>query len=146
MVDMICIPGSPAELIDKITILEIKAARISAPDKLDHARYELSCLTDVFNRHLPNSDQIRTWKDRLKSLNETLWTLEDDIRNYERAQDFGEGFVDVARRIYQTNDKRTALLREINTELGSLIVEVKSYTDGCGLPEGPSASRDKNEV
>lgn len=54
--------------------------------------------------------------------------------------------MDVARRIYQTNDKRTALKREINTELRSLIVEVKSYTDGCGLPEGPSASRDKNEV
>ncbi|MEE4015292.1 DUF6165 family protein [Roseibium sp. FZY0029] len=143
---MICIPASPAELIDKITILEIKAARISAPDKLDHVRYELSCLKDVFDRHLPNSDQIRTWKARLKSLNETLWSLEDDIRNCERRQDFGDGFIDVARRIYQSNDRRTALKREINTELGSRIIEVKSYAGGCALPDETSAFQDKNKV
>ncbi|EAV42136.1 hypothetical protein SIAM614_20645 [Stappia aggregata IAM 12614] len=146
MVDLIYIPGSPAELIDRITILEIKASRISAPDKLTHVHFELSSLTDVFDRHLPKSAELQARKAQLKSLNETLWGLEDDIRNYERAQDFGEGFVNVARRIYQTNDKRTALKREINTKLGSRIVEVRSYSDGCSLPDNPSASQNKTEV
>ncbi len=78
---MIYIPISPAELLDKITILEIKADRISTPEKLEHVRFELTSLIEIYDRHMPESGQVRTWKAQLKRLNESLWSLEDDIRN-----------------------------------------------------------------
>ncbi|MHA7775136.1 DUF6165 family protein [Roseibium sp. M-1] len=126
---MIYAPISPAELIDKITILEIKASRISAEDKLAYVRLELASLTTVSEQCLPNSERITAWKAGLKTLNECLWETEKDIRKCESVEDFGERFVELARRIYQTNDKRAALKREINAHLGSPIVEVKSYGD-----------------
>lgn len=146
MVDMIYIPISPAELLDKITILEIKADRISAPEKLKHVRFELASLSEIYDRHMPDTGQVHTWKARLKSLNESLWSFEDDIRNYDRSQDCKDRFVDLARRIYQTNDKRAALKQEINTELGSRIVEIKSYAAVSSLQKLPLSVQDEHEV
>ncbi|UES54279.1 hypothetical protein GFK91_00925 [Roseibium aggregatum] len=146
MVDMIYIPISPAELLDKITILEIKADRISSSERLEHVRFELTSLSEIYDRHMPDSDQVHTWKAQLKRLNESLWTLEDDIRNCDRSQEYRDRFVDLARRIYQTNDKRAALKQEINTELGSRIVEIKSYAAVSSLQKLPLSVQDEHEV
>ncbi|MGY6587316.1 MAG: DUF6165 family protein [Wenzhouxiangella sp.] len=121
------IPVSAGELIDKITILEIKAERITAPDKLENVRRELSELQAVVNDRVPGSAALDALKVELKRINETLWMIEDDIRDCERAGEFGEPFVKLARAVYITNDRRAALKREINQLLGSTLVEEKSY-------------------
>lgn len=123
------VPLAPGELVDKITILEIKTERIKDPAKLQNVRRELEILRAVHERHrVGTAETIRLGKS-LKSVNETLWDLEDQIRDFERDDDFGAGFIDVARKIYRTNDERAALKRDINVHLGSNIVEEKSYAD-----------------
>lgn len=123
------VPLAPGELVDKITILEIKTERITDDAKLSNVRRELDILRAVHEHHqLGTEETIRLGKS-LKRINETLWDLEDRIRDYERNDDFGAGFIDVARKIYRTNDERAALKREINLHLGSNIVEEKSYAD-----------------
>ncbi len=121
------IPVSAGELIDKITILEIKAERITAPDKLENVRRELSELQAVINDRVPGSAALDALKVELKRINEALWVIEDDIRDCERSGEFGEPFVKLARAVYITNDRRAALKREINQLLGSTLVEEKSY-------------------
>ncbi|GAB4528199.1 MAG: DUF6165 family protein [Roseibium sp.] len=127
MVEMILIPVSPAELIDRVTILEIKAARIDDAGKLDNVRAELESLAEVARQRLPASPEIRDWKARLKEINERLWEIEERIRKCEQAGHFGDTFVELARSVYLTNDRRAKLKREINTRLGSPLVEEKSY-------------------
>lgn len=123
------VPLAPGELVDKITILEIKTERIDDPAKLRNVRRELEILRALHERHqIGSADVIRLGKS-LKSVNENIWDLEDQIRDYERDNDFGAGFIDVARKIYRTNDQRAALKRDINLHLGSTIVEEKSYAD-----------------
>jgi predicted nucleic acid-binding Zn-ribbon protein len=123
----VMIPVAPGELVDKITILRIKAERITDASKLDNVKRELALLEAVLNERLPASETLDDLTETLQSINETLWDVEDDIRDCERASSFGEEFVSLARAVYVTNDRRAELKREINTLLGSTIIEEKSY-------------------
>lgn len=120
-------PISPGELLDKITILQIKSERISDPDKLANVRAELEALQQVAKKFIPQDAKMDGLEATLKTVNSELWDIEDDIRECERAQDFGDTFVALARAVYVTNDKRAALKKEINLHLGSRLVEEKSY-------------------
>ena len=129
MVASIETPIAVGELIDKITILEIKVARFTDAAKIANARTELTLLCARRDAALPRDAAISALSERLKSVNERIWDLEDLIRDCERKKDFGEAFVTVARSIYRTNDERAAIKREINAALGSTIIEEKSYAD-----------------
>ena len=118
---------APGELIDKITILRIKSERISDEAKLKNIRTELDILQKTQAEEVPQSAEMTRLEGELKAVNEALWDIEDDIRDCERAKDFGEEFIRLARAVYITNDKRAALKKEINLLLGSTIVEEKSY-------------------
>jgi hypothetical protein len=118
---------APGELVDKITILEIKRARISQPDKLRNVAVELATLEEARAKAMPPSDELRRLTDQLREVNEALWVIEDDIRECERQGNFGTQFIELARSVYRQNDKRAALKRQINDLLGSKIIEEKSY-------------------
>lgn len=120
---------APGELIDKITILEIKSARITDAAKLANVRIELSTLEQARDSAIPASPELADLTAQLKAINEALWQIEDDIRDCERDKDFGQKFIDLARSVYKSNDKRAALKRDINVLLGSRLVEEKSYSD-----------------
>lgn len=122
-------PVSPGELLDKLTILEIKSERISDPDKLTNVRHERELLEGVWKDSGLSNDSVMNLKVQLKAINEALWDIEDDIRDCERDGDFGEKFVELARSVYRTNDRRSEVKKAINLELGSAIVEEKSYAD-----------------
>ena len=117
------------ELIDKITILEIKSDRIADAEKLKNVRHELSVLSTTRDAHLSNIDGLSVLTARLRAINEALWQIEDDIRACEAQNDFGQKFIDLARAVYNTNDKRAAIKKEINLLTGATIIEEKSYTD-----------------
>ncbi len=121
-------PVAVGELIDKITILQIKAERIRDAGKLANVRVELDLLMARRDAGMAPDPRIAACAVRLKKINETLWDLEDEIRDCERRQDFGPEFVALARRIYSTNDERAAVKREINVASGSALIEEKSYT------------------
>jgi Tfp pilus assembly protein PilF len=118
---------SAGELIDKITILEIKRERIADPAKLANVRRELAILTAVREREVADSAELTRLTAELKQVNEDLWRIEDDIRDCERRQDFGPSFIELARSVYRHNDRRAALKRCINDLLGSRLTEEKSY-------------------
>jgi len=120
-------PVSLGELLDKIVILEIKRGRISDDAKLSNVRTELQALRDIRPPSLLDNAEIQVWEKALRSANEELWDLEDRIRDKERVADFGPEFIEVARLIYRTNDKRAHAKKMINTICGSTIVEEKSY-------------------
>ena len=118
-------PISAGELIDKITILEVKAERISDPTKRANVQRELSELEALRARHrLDGLDVLTT---DLRTVNETLWDVEDELRLLEVEQRFDARFIALARAVYQTNDRRAALKKEINLLVGSAIIEEKSY-------------------
>jgi tetratricopeptide (TPR) repeat protein len=119
---------SAGELLDKITILEIKSERIRDPAKLGNVRAELAALEGA-RRALPGSPEVAALAAELKAVNEALWQIEDDIRGCERAGDFGPRFVALARAVYRSNDRRAALKRRVNELSGSRLVEEKSYAD-----------------
>jgi len=123
------VPVSPGELLDKISILEIKAERIDDGDKHANVERELDLLTGLWHAAGLESNEITELRARLRAINERLWDIEDAIRDCERRGDFGERFVDLARSVYRTNDRRAALKRRINQRLDSTIVEEKSYAD-----------------
>ena len=123
---MIEAPVSWGELIDKITILEIKSERIDDAAKRRNVQTELTLL-DARRATAPASTEVDRLTAELKAVNTELWVIEDDIRDCERAQDFGPRFIELARAVYHTNDKRAALKRALNEALGSAIVEEKSY-------------------
>ena len=123
---MIEVPVSWGELIDKITILEIKSERISDPSKLGNIRRELDLLTAKLGANAGEPAVLRI-KDGLRDVNGSLWDIEDEIRACENAGDFGSRFIELARSVYITNDRRAELKRELNTALGSDLVEEKSY-------------------
>jgi len=125
----ILIPISPGELLDKITILRIKADRIEDTDKLANVQKELEMLDAVWSEAVVHDDTIRQLTAELTSINESLWDIEDDIREEERHRRFGERFIELARSVYVTNDKRAEAKKKINLHLGSAIVEEKSYQD-----------------
>jgi len=114
------------ELIDKHTILEIKSERMSDEAKVRNVRIEMEALaaSRAQARRTPGVDALEA---QLKAINEELWVIEDRIRDCERAKDFGPTFIELARAVYFTNDRRAAVKRQINDLLGSGIVEEKSY-------------------
>lgn len=118
---------SAGELIDKITILEIKADRLADPAKLANVRSELEILVAARDAALTPSSELGELTACLKAVNERLWQIEDDIRDCERAKEFEASFVELARAVYMNNDERAVLKRRINDLLGSRIVEEKSY-------------------
>ncbi len=119
-------PVSVGELLDKVTILRIKAARITEADKLAHVRAELAALEAVAAGVAP-APGLEAAVAALQATNETLWEVEDAIRLCEARGDFGPDFVRLARAVYVTNDRRAALKREVNRLTGSALVEEKSY-------------------
>jgi adenine C2-methylase RlmN of 23S rRNA A2503 and tRNA A37 len=119
---------APAELIDKLTILEIKLERIADPDKLRNVRVEYDLLRQVSDAEITPSEQLAALTARLKEINARQWSIEDDIRDLERAKSFGAEFVALARSAYRTNDERAATKRLINELLNSAILEEKSYS------------------
>ncbi|MEL7444320.1 MAG: DUF6165 family protein [Pseudomonadota bacterium] len=127
MTGTVTIEIAPGELIDKITILEIKTENIADPAKLENVRIELETLRASRDAAITPSEEMTRLTHELRTVNQALWTIEDDIRDCERDGDFGEKFIDLARSVYKTNDRRAALKREINVVLGSRLVEEKSY-------------------
>jgi Flp pilus assembly protein TadD len=125
----ISVEVAPGELIDKITILEIKNERITDPAKLHNVQVELGVLTAVRDESLEPSDQLNRLTAELKEANLALWDVEDEIRICEKAKDFGPKFVELARSVYRRNDRRAALKRQINDLLGSKLIEEKAYCD-----------------
>ncbi len=123
----ILVPIAPGELIDKLTILRLKADHIKDPGKLDHVRHEKAMLEAVANRNVPASAELTALWDELYEINKSLWQVEDQIRACEANGDFGEAFVALARQIYLTNDTRAGVKKKINQLLGSAIMEEKSY-------------------
>lgn len=121
------VPQSWGEIIDKITILQIKSEKLSDPAKLKNVHRELDELVAVRERHFPKHEGLADLAAQLKKVNESLWWVEDDIRDCERAKDFGPRFIELARAVYVTNDLRGNVKREINELLGSALVEEKSY-------------------
>jgi tetratricopeptide (TPR) repeat protein len=118
---------SPGELIDKITILEIKAERVTNADKLRNVRVELGMLRSVSKQALPASVQLESYTAKLKAVNSALWEIEDGVRSCEAAGEFGPHFIELARSVYHCNDERAALKRAVNELLGSRLIEEKSY-------------------
>lgn len=123
----ILVPISPGELLDKITILEIKAERIDKPEKVANVRHELELLSKVWSDFVTEDKVVADLHRQLKTINEELWEIEDDIRDEERQNRFGERFIALARAVYVTNDKRAQAKKEVNLHLGSEIIEEKSY-------------------
>jgi tetratricopeptide (TPR) repeat protein len=128
----ILIPGAIGELIDKITILEIKAERIADPAKLKNVAHELALLRGLRAEGGYGGADFDGLCDKLKRVNLALWEIEDEIRLCEARGDFGEAFIALARGVYQTNDRRAALKRDINLLCGSAILEEKSYAGAKG--------------
>ena len=118
---------APGELIDKITILEIKLERIKEPAKLENIRREMEILAHTSADGLAQSEELDGLTQELKDVNERLWQIEDDIRACEAASDFGPRFIELARAVYINNDQRARAKRDINVLLGSDIIEEKSY-------------------
>jgi len=123
------VPVSPGEVLDKITILEIKSERMTDPDKVANVRIELDLLQKTWAAAITGDETIRDLHAQLKEINEALWEIEDDIRDKERAKEFDERFIELARSVYFTNDRRSEVKKKLNLHLGSQIVEEKSYQD-----------------
>ena len=122
-------PVSYGELIDKITILEIKSRRITDDAKLANVRNELDLLNATWANDAASQTDVSDERARLLAVNELLWDIEERIRLKERAQAFDQEFIELARAVYFRNDERAAFKREINLKLGSQLVEEKSYQD-----------------
>jgi len=125
----ILIPISPGELLDKITILQIKVERMTDPAKVANVRTELDVLNKAWSKAVAVDAEITALSAELKAVNETLWEIEDDIRDEERNKRFNERFIELARAVYVTNDERANTKRKVNQHLNSTIVEEKSYPD-----------------
>ncbi len=120
----ILIPCSPGELIDKITILEIKQSEITDPEKLENIKNELSLLTEVLNREVPISDELVALHTELRAINKKIWDTENDVRQFWNEDTL---FLKASRGSHFENDERARVKRAINELLGSLIVEEKSH-------------------
>ena len=118
---------SAGELIDKITILEIKQEKIKDASKLQSIKTELTSIQQTLNEHIALDDEIKRLSEELKQINLKLWDIEDGKRNCEKEKNFGEKFIELARNVYLFNDQRAKIKLQINNHLGSNIKEVKSY-------------------
>lgn len=131
----IMVPVSAGELLDKITILRLKSERIGDAARLVNVRRELELLEHVAAQSLAASAELDRLISDLQGVNARLWEIEDDIRECEARGDFGPAFVELARAVYITNDRRSGIKRQINLLLGSALVEEKSYA-GYGQDSG----------
>lgn len=129
MADHILVPTAPGELIDKLTILRLKEERIVDPAKVANVRVEKDALMQTADMHVPPSAELSALWEELYQINADLWVIEDDIRDCEKAQDFGTEFIRLARAVYVTNDRRADVKKRINLLLGSALIEEKSYAD-----------------
>lgn len=130
--DDLLVPTAPGELIDKLTILRLKSERISDPAKLANVRHEKTVLEGIADASIPPSPRLSELWEELYQINAGLWVIEDDIRDCEAAGDFGPRFIELARSVYFTNDRRAKVKKAINLHLGSALVEEKSYKDHGG--------------
>jgi len=121
------VPISPGELLDKITILRIKAARIGDAAKLANVRHELALLEHTWSSSIPAGIDLAADERALEDVNARLWDIEDRIRDKEAARQFDAAFIELARAVYVSNDERAAIKKRINLALGSALVEEKSY-------------------
>ncbi len=128
---IILTPTSPGELIDKITVLQIKRERISHPERVANIEKELALLEEAREKHFPDTEEllgkVRELENRLKEANETIWHMSEKIRELADAKNFSQDFTDVSLKIHLSNDVRAAIKKEINTLLDSSIIEEKSY-------------------
>ena len=130
MSNTILVPISPGELLDKITILRIKAQRMTDRDKVANVRHELELLEQTWREAACQSGVDVSAEEReLEAVNTRLWVIEDDIREKEGLRAFDARFIELARSVYIENDERAAIKKRINQKLGSKIVEEKSYRD-----------------
>lgn len=129
MADHILVPTAPGELIDKLTILRLKEERIDDPAKVTNVRVEKDALMATAQAHIPSSTDLEALWEELYRINADLWVIEDDIRDCEKAKDFGDTFIRLARAVYITNDRRADVKKKINLLLGSALIEEKSYSD-----------------
>ena len=120
---------SIGELLDKISILQIKAERIDDPSKVKNINKELDVLMSLWNDSPYSDTKLSSEINELKNINEALWDIEDKIRDKERNQLFDKDFIELARSVYFTNDKRAEIKRIINDKTGSELIEEKSYSD-----------------
>ena len=120
---------SVGELLDKISILQIKAERIVDPSKLENINKELDVLISLWKDSAYSNNNLESETNDLKAINEELWAIEDKIRDKERNRVFDKGFIELARAVYITNDKRADIKRIINSKTGSELIEEKSYSD-----------------
>ena len=125
--DKILAEISAGELIDKITILEIKKAKITNKDKLVDIEKELSSLNQTMKKFIPDESSIKKYISDLKEINLKLWDIEDGKRLAEKNNNFGEKFIELARNVYKFNDERAKIKLKINQLLGSNIKEIKSH-------------------
>ena len=125
--DIILAEISAGELIDKITILEIKKTKISNKEKLNDIERELSSLSETMKKFIPEQNKIKDLSNELKEINLKLWDIEDGKRAAEKENSFNEKFIELARNVYKFNDERAKIKLAINNTLGSNIKEVKSY-------------------
>ena len=125
--DKILAEISAGELVDKITILEIKMIKIKDNSKLKEVDKELKSLNLTFKNFVPNQSLINNWIKKLKDINLKLWDIEESKRKAEKNKNFDDNFIQLARNVYKTNDERSRLKLEINNILGSNIKEVKSH-------------------
>jgi hypothetical protein len=123
----IAVPISPGELLDKITILRIKSARMQDAAKLVNVRHELQLLEQTWRAVLPAGIDLRSEEQALEAVNAKLWDVEDLLRDQEAEKRFDAKFIELARAVYFTNDERAAIKKRINLKLGSALVEEKSY-------------------
>ena len=124
----IIIEISVGELLDKISILEIKLEKIKDPNKLKFISIELSILKDQLAKNVKYNDKIKNLYQSLKKINLKLWTIEDDKRQCEKNKDFSETFIKLSRDVHFLNDERAKIKLEINNHTGSKIKEIKEYT------------------
>ncbi len=123
----VLVPVSPGELLDKITILRIKAVRITDPAKAAHVRLELQLLEETWRSSGCAAVNVSADERALHEVNERLWDIEDRLREKEAVQTFDRDFIELARAVYIHNDERAAIKKRVNLQLGSRIVEEKSY-------------------
>ncbi len=118
---------SPGELIDKLTILEIKLENIRDEAKIANIRFEYDYLSEVCQKAIEDTDEIKSLRSQLKEVNQTIWRVEDLVREHEKRKEFGAEFVELARTAYLSNDSRSIAKRQINDILNSNLIEEKSH-------------------
>ena len=124
----IIVEVSIGELLDKISILEIKQGKIKDPEKLKFINNEHSILKDQLDRNVKSDDKLNNLYQSLKEINSKLWVIEDDKRQCEKEKDFGKKFIKLSRDVHFLNDDRAKIKLEINNHTGSVIKEIKEYT------------------